>query len=110
MRNRPGLLRNHHYYSIGFLAQSNGRPMPCSQRLVEVLPLRQWKDASRICYAVALNDDPSVMYGVVRKEYRFEHFRRRLAIHLDARFNGFLELDGLFNRDQGADAHVCQAL
>ena len=46
--------------------------------------LRERKNARGVGDAVALDDDAAVVNGVVRKENRFQHFRRGFAIHADA--------------------------
>ena len=84
--------------------------MACAEGFVQVLPPRQWKDASGVGDAVALDDHSAVVDGVVGEEDGFEHFGRGFAIHNQARFDGFAQLDGLFDCDQRPDAHIGQAL
>ena len=56
--------------------------------------------------SLPLGDHAAVVNGVVRKEDGFEHLRCRLAIHHDAGLDRFLEQDGLFHGQEGADADV----
>ncbi len=77
---------------------------------VEVLPLGQRENAGREGDAVSFDDDAAVMDGIVGKENGFQHFRRGLAIHRHAGFGGFLQLDGLLDGDERADADFGQAL
>ncbi len=107
---RAGLLRHHHDHRVGFLAQADGRAVPRAERFVQVLPLGEREDAGGEGDAVAFDDDAAVVNGVVREEDGFQHLRRGLAIHGDAGLDGFLELDGLLDGDERADAHVGQAL
>ena len=50
------------------------------------------------------------MNGVIGEENGFQHFRGGLAIHQQAGFGGFLQIDGLLDGNEGADAHLGQAL
>src|ERR1043166_5915743 len=84
--------------------------MPRSQRLVQVLPLRQRKYARCASDSVALDNYAAVVNGIVREKYRLQHFRRRFAIYNDPRFDRFLKLYGLLNRDQRANPHFSKTL
>jgi hypothetical protein len=46
---------------------------------------------------------------IVREKNRFQHFRRRVAIHLDAGLDGFLQLDRLLDGDERADFYFREA-
>src|SRR5436190_22852425 len=80
--------------------------MARAERFVKVLPLGEWKNTSGIRDAIAFENNAAVMDGVIREENRFEHFRRGFAIDPDAGLDGFAQLDGLFDGDEGADANV----
>ena len=92
---------------------SSLKPMAARWRvpsdLFKSVPLRQRKNARGVGDAVALDDDAAVMNGVVREKNRLQHFRRGVAIHLDAGLDGLLQLDGLLDGDERADFHVGQA-
>ena len=78
--------------------------MPRAERLVQILALREGKNARCISDAVSFENDAAVVNRVVRKENRFEHFRGRFAIHHNARLDDFLKLDRLLDGDERADA------
>ena len=108
--NHAVLLGYDHDQRVGLLAQTNGGAMARAERLIQIAPLRQRKNTRGIGDTVALDDDAAVMNGIVRKENRLQHFRRDVAIHLDAGLDGFLKLDGLLYGDEGSDLHVGEAL
>ena len=93
---------------------SSLKPMAARWRvpsdLFKSVPLRQRKNARRVGDAVALHDDAAVVDRVVREENGLEHFRRRVAIHLDAGLDGLLQLDGLLDGDERADFHIREPL
>ena len=84
--------------------------MPCAERFVQVLPLGEREDASREGNVVAFNDNPPVVDGVVWEEDGLQHFRGGLATDRDTGFNRALQVNGLLDGDQRADAHIGQAL
>jgi len=56
-----------------------------------------------------LNNHAAVMDGIVGKENRLQHFRRRQAANGDAGLDGILQLNGLLDGDERADADIGQA-
>src|ERR1035441_4626120 len=68
------------------------------------------EDAGGKSNPIAFDDDPTVMDGVVRKEDRLQHLGRGFAINREAGFDSLLQPDGLFDRDEGADADFGQTL
>src|ERR1041384_2537729 len=50
------------------------------------------------------------MNGIIGKENRFEHLGSRFAVHDNAGFHRFRQVNGLFNGNEGANAHVGEPL
>src|SRR5579859_2806113 len=67
MRNLAVFLRHRDYHCVGFLGQADGRAMASAERLVQILPLRQRENTGRVSDAVAFDDDPAVVNGIVGK-------------------------------------------
>jgi hypothetical protein len=110
MRNGPRFLRDSDYDGVGLLAQANGSPMAGTEGFAEVLTLGEWENAGGIGDPVPFDNDSPIMNGIVREEDGFEHFGRGFAVHENAGLNGFLELDGLLDGQQGPDADLREAL
>ena len=67
--------------------------------------MRQGENAGGEGNPVPSDNDAAVVDRVIGKENCFQHFGCSLAIHGQAGFRGFLQIDGLFDGDQRADAH-----
>src|SRR5947207_7451215 len=84
--------------------------MPEPNGFVQNLPAVEGKNASRVPNPVPFNDHPSIVNGIVWEKNRFQHFGGGDAIDGNAGLDRFLELDGLLDGNQGANAHIGQTL
>ena len=82
--------------------------MPRPERFIQILSLCKREDTGSLENAIAFEDHAAIVNRIVREENRFEHFRCRLAIHQHARFDRFIELNGLLDRDEPADPNFSQ--
>ena len=83
--------------------------MPGAQGFVEVGTLGQRKNTGGIGNAIPLQNDAAVMDGVVGEKNRLQHLRRGIAVNFDAGFHRFMQLDGLFDGNEGANPDIGEA-
>jgi len=73
-RNLPGFLGNHNGNRIGFLAKSQARAMAKPEIAIQILPLREGKNARRCNNTVVSNNHSTVVedgFRVKNREHEF---------------------------------------
>src|SRR5258707_3908938 len=110
VRNGAGFLGNHNDHCVGYLAQPDGGAMPGAERLIQILALSERENAGSVGDAVTFENNSAVVNGIIWKENGFQHLGRGLAINENAGFDGFEQIDGLLDGDEGTDADIGKAL
>src|ERR1051326_7871187 len=82
--------------------------MPGSERLIQVLALGEGENAGGKGNSISLNNDAAIVNRIVWEENGLNHFRSGFAIDHNAGFDNLLELNGLFDGNEGANPRLRQ--